>query len=94
MLLTASLGLKADVLLKEFAAWEAASDEDWLELEALALPILPRGESQRCERQHQYQTGWGLNQRIRGCQPGFACYPCLSPESHALLAVGVDQRQD
>jgi len=35
-ILTTSLGLPQDELIDEFNAWEAASDEDWLKIEALA----------------------------------------------------------
>ncbi|MGK7877769.1 MAG: Arc family DNA-binding protein [Xenococcaceae cyanobacterium] len=34
-LLKTSLGMGMDQLAEEFAAWEAASDEDWLDIEAM-----------------------------------------------------------
>ncbi|MBW4422510.1 MAG: hypothetical protein KME13_25410 [Myxacorys californica WJT36-NPBG1] len=34
-LLASSLGLETDSLDHEFALWEAASDEDWLSMEAM-----------------------------------------------------------
>jgi putative transposase len=45
-------------------------------------PVMPKMTAMKTPA--SISKGLGLNPRIRGCQTSSACYPCLSPESHAL----------